>query len=105
MRSYLVAVVAMSEQDVHEFLNASTKGPNSEEGVVDSWWIAEDDRQDGSVNHDSAIFVPQGAQMDFASVRDQYIQHHKEEWDETGYPYAETDKSGCWYAPKENNNV
>lgn len=38
------------------------------------WWIAEDDRHDGSDN-DSAIFVPMGSQTRFArfvtSVRDE----------------------------------
>jgi hypothetical protein len=29
---------------------------------VDSWWIAEDDRMDGSDN-DSAVFVPMGKQV------------------------------------------
>jgi hypothetical protein len=96
MRTFLVAVVAADEQDVHDFLLASTKGPNNEDAVVDSWWIAEDDRQDRS-DCDSAIFVPRGAQMDFASVRDQYIEAHSEEWRENGYPYAETDVSGQWF--------
>lgn len=30
--------------------------------VIDSWWIAEDDRIDGSDN-DSAVFVPMGSQQ------------------------------------------
>lgn len=34
--------------------------------VIDSWWIAEDDRIDGSDN-DSAVFVPMGSQQ--AAVR------------------------------------
>ena len=38
-----------------------------EEGgdCVDSWWIAEDDRLDGSDN-DSAVFVPMGKQAAWA---------------------------------------
>lgn len=98
MRSYLVAVVAMSEEDVHKFLLASPLGPNSEDATIDSWWIAEDDRHDGSDN-DSAIFVPRGAQMDLASVRDQWAEFHAEEWRENGYPYADTDVSGVWFQP------
>jgi len=35
-------------------------------GTLDSWWIAEDDRIDGSDN-DSAVFVPMGSQQ--AAVR------------------------------------
>lgn len=100
MRTFLVAVVAMDEKDVHDFLLASPKGPNSEDAVIDSWWIAEDDRQDRSDN-DSAIFVPRGAQMDFASLRDQYIEAHTQEWEEDGYPYSETDVSGYWFPPVE----
>lgn len=34
--------------------------------VIDSWWIAEDDRIDGSDNN-SAVFVPMGSQA--AAVR------------------------------------
>lgn len=30
--------------------------------VIDSWWIAEDERYDGSDN-DSAVFVPKGKQV------------------------------------------
>lgn len=35
--------------------------PRTDEGHIDSWWIAEDDRIDGSDN-DSAVFVPAGQQ-------------------------------------------
>lgn len=31
------------------------------------WWIAEDDRRDGSDN-DSAVFVPQGSQQSYADA-------------------------------------
>lgn len=92
-RTYLVAVVALSEDDVHNFLLASPIGPDTENAVVDQWWIAEDDRTDGSVL-DSAIFVPRGGQMDFASLRDQYIEAQEDLWREEGYPYWDTDQSG-----------
>lgn len=39
--------------------------PNPESdghAVIDSWWIAEDERYDGSDN-DSAVFVPKGKQV------------------------------------------
>lgn len=97
-RTYLVAVVATSQDDLMDFLVASPYGPSKEEAKVDSWWIAEDDRTDRSDN-DSAIFVPRGGQADFASLRDQYLEYHAEEWREDGYPYADTDVSGQWFTP------
>lgn len=36
-------------------------------GLADSWWIAEDERYDGSDN-DSAVFVPKGSQTAFARL-------------------------------------
>jgi hypothetical protein len=99
-RTFLVAVVAHSDEDVQKFLLASPLGPNAEEGVIDSWWVAEDDRTDRSDN-DSAIFVPRGSQSDLASVRDQWFDYHQQEWDEEGYPYAGTDVSGTWYVPAD----
>lgn len=36
-------------------------------GIADSWWIAEDERYDGSDN-DSAVFVPKGSQTAFARL-------------------------------------
>lgn len=36
-------------------------GPFQADAYVDSWWVAEDDRTDGSDN-DSAVFVPMGSQ-------------------------------------------
>ena len=38
--------------------NPEADGP----AVIDSWWIAEDERYDGSDN-DSAVFVPMGKQL------------------------------------------
>lgn len=35
--------------------------------VIDCWWIAEDDRTDGS-DDDSAVFVPMGMQAWFEAV-------------------------------------
>lgn len=100
MRTFLVAVVAQSEEDVTEFLLASTKGPDTQDRTVDCWWIAEDDRHDGSDN-DSAIFVPRGSQSDLASVRDMWFEHHEEAWREDGYPYVDTDVSGTWFTPSQ----
>ena len=100
MRTFLVAVVAHTEKDVQDFLLASTKGPESEDGSIDCWWIAEDDLHDGS-DCDSAIFVPRGGQSDLASVRDQWFEYHQEEWQEDGYPFAETDVSGTWFTPRQ----
>lgn len=36
-------------------------------GIADSWWVAEDERYDGSDN-DSAVFVPKGSQTAFARL-------------------------------------
>jgi hypothetical protein len=96
MRTFLVAVVAPSEQDVHDFLLASPLGPGAEDSPIDCWWIAEDDRHDGSDN-DSAVFVPRGAQSDVASLLDQWVENNHDLWSEDGYPYAETDVSGAWF--------
>src|SRR5690606_32450030 len=102
MRTYLVAVVAPSEADVQKFLLASPYGPGSEGGPdaarIDSWWIAEDDRRDGS-DLDSAVFVPRGAQADVAELIRQWIESNADRWNEEGYPYADTDVSGAWFRP------
>jgi hypothetical protein len=98
MRTYLVAVVAPSEQAVIDFLALSPFAPDKEEGQIDSWWIAEDDRHDGS-DLDSAIFVPRGAQSDMAHVIRQHIESRTDAWNEDGYPYAETDLAGYWFTP------
>jgi len=96
MRTYLVAVVAPTEQDVIDFLALSPFAPDKEDGNIDSWWIAEYDRHDGSDN-DSAIFVPRGSQSDMAHVIREHITHHTDEWNEDGYPYALTDVAGGWF--------
>lgn len=66
-RTYLVAVVvdaasehsrAEVERALHPFLPAPhTRLVGVDDAVIDSWWVAEDDRQDRSDN-DSAMFVP-----------------------------------------------
>lgn len=104
MRTFLVAVSAASHQDVHDFLKASTLGPASEEGSIDCWWVAEDDREDGS-DCDSAIFIPRGAQEDMYNLISQYFDAHKEEWDEEGYPYSGTDVSGAFYLPRTQRQL
>jgi hypothetical protein len=65
-------------------------------GAVTSWWIAEDDRQDGS-DCDSAIFVPRGSQDDLNEHLRMWIDYHRDQWNEEGYPYAETDVAGTWF--------
>lgn len=78
-RTYLVAVVATSETEVIDFLVSSPLGPDNPLGVIDSWWIAQDDRNDGSDgSYDSAICVPYGTQMRLAAVRDQWLASHPE---------------------------
>lgn len=101
-RTYLVAVVATSETEVIDFLVSSPLGPDNPLGVIDSWWIAEDDRHDGSDgSYDSAIFVPRGGQQTLASLRDQWLENNTDLWDEEGYVFAATDTSGQWYQPYE----
>ena len=66
---FLVAVVvrtaddrATAEKDLHTRLNIPAfRGDVGNDDVthVDSWWIAEDDRRDGS-DCDSAVFVEHG---------------------------------------------
>lgn len=90
---YLIAIVAPSEKDVHAFLGKPTGG-------VVEWWVAEDEREDGS-DCDSAIFVPRGAQDDMRSLLDNYWDAQHQLWSEEGYPYADTDVSGAWFRPDE----
>lgn len=40
---------------------------------VPEWWVAEDDRTDGSDN-DSAVFVPYGKQLEYQSI----VQHSRQ---------------------------
>ncbi len=89
MKTYLVAVSAPTEQDVIDFLLASSRGPKSEDPVVEEWWIAEDDRHDGSDN-DSAIFVPRGSQQDMRAVIRAHLDGVRP------YPYTATDVTGGW---------
>lgn len=102
MKTFLVAVVAPSHQDVEHFLKASPYSPGGfeQDSAIDSWWVAEDDREDGS-DCDSAVFVPRGSQRDMSDMIKDHIEHHTEEWDEIGYPYANTDVSGFWYQDPE----
>lgn len=66
---FLVAITVESdgtreeaERRLHDAL-PDTNQPHHH-GVTE-WWIAEDDRRDGSDN-DSAVFVPMGAQTEIA---------------------------------------
>ena len=95
-RTFLVAMVATSHEELIRCLVDSEATLIS--NGIDCWWVAEDDRTDRS-DCDSAIFVPRGGQADFASLRDQYLEYHAEEWREDGYPYADTDVSGVWFTP------
>jgi hypothetical protein len=79
-----------------EFLSASPLAPGKGDSGIDCWWIAEDDRHDGSDN-DSAIFIPRGAQQDMAHVVRNHLDANAEAWHEDGYPYAGTDVSGVWF--------
>ena len=47
-----------AERALHQVMPRPSSGPHA---LVECWWIAEDDRHDGSDN-DSAIFVPKGSQ-------------------------------------------
>lgn len=96
MRTFLVAVVAHEEKDVHDFLLASRLGPAHEDSLIDCWWMAEDDRQDGS-DCDSAIFVPRGSQSDFAQMVRTWFEENADRMREDGYDYAGTDVSGGWF--------
>ena len=89
MKTYLVAVAAPSEQAVIDFLAASPRGPKAEDTAIEEWWIAEDDRTDGSDN-DSAIFVPRGSQDDMARVIKAHLDGVRP------YPYSGTDATGNW---------
>lgn len=60
----LVAFVvnAASEDEAQRMLMPRLPNPYADgHAVIDSWWIAEDKRCDGSDN-DSAVFVPKGEQ-------------------------------------------
>lgn len=72
--------------------------------VLESWWIAEDDATDGN-DCDSAIFVPRGAQDTMRDVIRGYFDHHEQEWQEDGYPFADTDVSGAWFPGDYRNAV
>lgn len=52
----------VAEHTLHDLLNL-VRFPES---PVTSWWVAEDDRHDGSDNR-SAVFVPYGMTQDEAS--------------------------------------
>lgn len=55
-----------SDEDVQNLLMKSLPRPESDDGPengIDCWWIAEDQRFDGSDN-DSAVFVNMGKQQE-----------------------------------------
>lgn len=54
-----VTVEATSRKEAHEVVMATMPTPGNVE--VTSWWVAEDDRLDGSDN-DSAVFCEKGYQ-------------------------------------------
>jgi hypothetical protein len=61
----LVAFAVNGESfiDAQRRLMARLPDPESDgHAIIDGWWIAEDERVDGSDN-DSAIFVPKGTQV------------------------------------------
>lgn len=69
---FLVALVVegdVSRETAEEYLMSVLPSPYNQyhyedkEPAVESWWIAEDDRHDGSDN-DSAVFVIPGKQME-----------------------------------------
>lgn len=51
------------------------------ETPIDSWWVAEDDRRDGSDN-DSAVYVPKGMQSDARRTLLQYLYTEEEALDQ-----------------------
>jgi len=58
------SVEAPSRTEAQEMLLPALPRPGA---IVTSWWVAEDDRIDGSDN-DSAVFVPPGAQHKVSSI-------------------------------------
>lgn len=61
-----VSVVAETRESAELYLHHRLPRPGDElpetgGTYVESWWVAEDDRRDGSDN-DSAVFVPKGTQ-------------------------------------------
>ena len=65
-------VDSLSRDGAHLALQRMLPKPGTDEMVgdervvLDSWWVAEDDRKDGSDN-DSAVFVPPGTQHQVSS--------------------------------------
>lgn len=96
-RTYLVAIVADSQQGMIDALvEAQLTDPDFHPGTdIDSWWIAEDDRLDGSDN-DSAVFCPRGAQRDISNLIKTWAEANHDRWSEEGYPYPD-DVSGVWF--------
>jgi hypothetical protein len=71
-RSILVsfAVWGDSDEDAQDRLMRSLPRPESADGPengIDCWWIAEDQRFDGSDN-DSAVFVKMGKQQEAYTI-------------------------------------
>ncbi len=68
-----VVVAAPTRKDAEEYLHTRPSlAPDGWSGaettpVIDSWWVAEDERYDGSDN-DSAVFVIPGTQRESVSV-------------------------------------
>lgn len=70
-------------------------------GQVDSWWVAEDDRHDGS-DRDSAIFVPMGTQT--AELFDRLPDEARETIRaalQDGFDYRDDNGGHCSYCDEE----
>ena len=62
------AVNGQTRAEAEQTLMGSLPNPESDcHETIDCWWIAEDDRTDGS-DDDSAVFVPKGLQADCEAV-------------------------------------
>lgn len=58
--------VRFIQSHLHAWVPMGT-GPHNVSSYLDSWWVAEDDRADGSDN-DSAVFCEYGSQPEVASA-------------------------------------
>lgn len=98
MRTYLVAVVADTEQQVLDFLADSSLGPGKPYTTddVEAYWLAEDDRTGDHQGH-SAVLVPRGAQDDIDNLIKNWMDSNEDAWTEEGYPYATTDRTNDFW--------
>lgn len=96
-KTFLVAITATSQEAVIENLRTLPWGDG-----IESFWIAEDDRQDGN-DCDSAVFVPWGAQADVRHLISTWCDSMEQQWNEEGYPYP--DVSGVWFKPTGDEGI